>query len=130
MVVIEKNRKTSSLGSGAGEQMRTEKQRRDDSSLWSLLSILTSPPTRKASRTDFLPHFPLNSTEKRRRCAPLILFSCRNHAENEVKSCAADRLSLSVGGQVRRESREHRDEAGGGCSYEANPRTHFSFYSL
>ena len=28
-----------------------------------------------------------------------------------MRSCAADRLSLSVGGRVRKERREHRDEA-------------------
>ena len=71
---------------------------------------VTSPPTWKAGRTDRLPHFPLNSAEKRRCCAA-SLFSCRNHAENEVRSCAAVLLSLSVGGQVRKESKEQRDEA-------------------
>ena len=82
---------------------------------------VTSPPTWKAGRTDRLPHFPLNSAEKRRRCAA-SLFSCRNHAENEVRSCAAGRLSLSVGGQVRKESREQRDEARSRQFHEMNPK--------
>ena len=74
-------------------------------------ALLRSPAHQHGKRAaDRLPRFPLNSAEKRRRCAS-SLFSCRNHAEHEVRSCAADRLSLSVGGQVRKESREQRDEA-------------------
>ena len=42
---------------------------------------VTSPPTWKAGRTDRLPHFPLNSAEKRRRFAPLLSF----HAETTQK---------------------------------------------
>ena len=42
---------------------------------------VTSPPTWKAGRTDRLPHFPLNSAEKRRRCGPLLSF----HAETTQK---------------------------------------------
>ena len=84
-----------------------------------LVPMVSSLPHHQPTNMESRPHWFLTSFsaefdwKKGGAARRLFFFSCRNHAENEVKSCAAARLSFSVGGQVRRESREHRDEARG-----------------